>query len=337
MKTLALPLCLVARYLFAQSINHPIKRWIKPVITASILIFAENAYALIDVGLAIENDLDGNGNITVINGSKVIVAYTVIRDDDKDLDKKDKIQLMRVSDDSIVASVDRGKKKTGTVSIKVKNSEGEQLYVRYVRKTGTQITRTSHPEDDGTPLLSIAKASLADLTVGLNAIQNISGVQPRVIRQIDVQTDNTTRNFGTAWALGATFTTIPDFKAGSLVRISYHFPIRNDSTSWGGCYIEPQISFDEGSTWNSLGSSGYDGGVMNSGSTAIGSYSNTLLIDPQQAADFSVTIRFWHRSYDSTATINGSHDVNNISGTATLMSGVNGLQHFTRVIVEELY
>lgn len=159
----------LAGYFLARSIRISIKQCIKAFIAALILIFAGNAYA-IEVGLAIENDLDSNGNITVVNGSKVKVAYTVIEDTDRDLNRNDKIQLVRVDGDKVVASVVRGKKKSGTVSLKVK-SEEEQLYVRYVRKTGTEIERISHPSDPGyIPLLSISKASLADLTVGLNAL-----------------------------------------------------------------------------------------------------------------------------------------------------------------------
>lgn len=150
---------------FAQSILSLLNRCIQPLIAASILMFAGNAYAVITVGLSIENDLDSNGNITVINGGKVKVAYTVIQDDDGDLHKKDKIQLLRVSDDTVVASVDRGKKKTGTVSLKVKNSVGEQLYVRYIRKSGSQIATAPNQ------VSTIAKASLADLTTRLNAVE----------------------------------------------------------------------------------------------------------------------------------------------------------------------
>jgi hypothetical protein len=158
----------------------------------------------------------------------------------------------------------------------------------------------------------------------------------RTIGQISVQTDSTTRSFGSAWAPGATFATVPGFKAGSLVRLHYSLPMRNDTAAWGGGYVEPQISFDGGSTWQSLGSSGFDGGVMASDSGMIGQYANTLLIDPAQGADFSVTVRFYHRSYTGTVIVNGSHDINATSGTAALMSGANGQQHYTSVIVEEL-
>lgn len=109
----------------------------------------------------------------------------------------------------------------------------------------------------------------------------------------------------------------------------------------GGGYVEPQISFDGTATWQSLGSTGYDGGIMVLGATGIGSYGNTLLINPEQTSDFSITIRLLYKSYDSDIFINGLHDINGtesgLSGTAPLMNGVNGLQHFTHVIVEELY
>ncbi|MFZ3232725.1 MAG: hypothetical protein WA194_04280 [Patescibacteria group bacterium] len=69
---------------------------------------------------------------------------------------------------------------------------------------------------------------------------------------------------------------------------------------------------------------------------AIGSYSNTLLVDPVQSSDFTVKVRFYCRSYDGTVTMNGSNNINAISGTAPLMSGDNGNQHFAHVVIEEV-
>lgn len=154
-------------------------------------------------------------------------------------------------------------------------------------------------------------------------------------RQIQVQCNTADYSAGTSWKLGPVFPTIFDFKAGSLVKLSYHIPMRNDSIYWGGGYIEPQISFDGGSTWNSLGSSGYDGAVMNHDSQSVGSYFNSILIDPDQSSNFSVTVRFYFCSYDSTVYINQSHDINTVSGTASIMSGVNGQQHYSKIIVQE--
>jgi hypothetical protein len=156
-------------------------------------------------------------------------------------------------------------------------------------------------------------------------------------RQIVTQVDTTNRTFTTSWALGPTFDLIPNCQARSLLQISYYVPARNDTTSWGGLYTEPQVRFNEG-TWQSLGSSGYDGGVMRNGQASIGSYYQTLLIDPAQTSAFSVQFRFYFRSYDGTAGVNNgvNHDINVVSGTATIMSGNNGLQHYMHAVVEEL-
>ena len=110
-----------------QLIPSSLKRCLTCFIGASMLLFVGNAYAVITVGLSIDNDLDSNGNITVINGSKVKVSYAVIEDTDKDLHKNDVIQLLRVSDDRVVDSVKRGKKKNGSAVLKVKNSVDEAL------------------------------------------------------------------------------------------------------------------------------------------------------------------------------------------------------------------
>ena len=155
------------------------------------------------------------------------------------------------------------------------------------------------------------------------------------VRRVVVETTTSNYSTTTSWALGPTFTNITGFNPNSKVLLSYHIPMRNDSGSWGGGYIEPQITFDN-STWQSLGSSGYDGGVMNNSSGAIGSYFQQILVDPGISTTFSVKVRFYFRSHDNTVKINQDHSINTISGTATLMSGVNGTQHYAKIIVQEL-
>jgi hypothetical protein len=90
--------------------------------------------------------------------------------------------------------------------------------------------------------------------------------------------------------------------------------------------------------WQSLGSAGYDGGVMSLGYACIASYQQTLFIDPGRSTPFSVQFRFYFKSYDGTVGLNNAlgHDINLTSGTAALMSGNNGLQHYAHVIVQEL-
>lgn len=159
---------------YTRFITFQIKQWLALVVVTLILTLAGTAQAApFFIGLSIENNMDSNGNITVINGSKVKVAY-MVDDPDKFLNKADKIQLRRVSDDSVVSSLTRGKKKSGTVLLKVKNSQNEQLYVGYVRKGETDATATySHPDNAGhIPLLSIPKAGISDLTKGLNAVES---------------------------------------------------------------------------------------------------------------------------------------------------------------------
>ena len=154
------------------------------------------------------------------------------------------------------------------------------------------------------------------------------------IRKTITQIDTANRSSGTGWTLGPTFDIIENIKGRSLLKIYYHVPMRNDSTSWGGGYIEPQVQFN-GASWQSLGSSGYDGGVMRNGGATIASYSQSILIDPNMLNIFSARFWFYFRSYDGTVLWNQSHDINNRSGTAELFSENNGLQHFSHIVIDE--
>jgi hypothetical protein len=162
------------------------------------------------------------------------------------------------------------------------------------------------------------------------------------VRQVQAQADTTSYTFSTAWSLGPAFAGISNCLPNSLIQIEYHMPCRNDSTGWGGLYIEPQVQFGGAQTqyvassWYSLGSSGYDGAVMNSGSADIGSYYNSVLLTPAITNTYSIAMRFYGRAYDGTAYINTNHDVNVVSGTATSLTGTNFNQHFSKIIISEL-
>jgi hypothetical protein len=157
-----------------------------------------------------------------------------------------------------------------------------------------------------------------------------------ICRRIVTQTDTANYSTGTSWAVGPTFPNITGLRAESFIRLSMHTPMRNDSASWGGGYIEPQVSYNNGTSWLSLGSSGYDGGVMHLGNADIGSYFQQFLIYPQQISNYSFRVRILFRSYDGTVMINQSHDINAISGTAPLITGLTSPnQHFCKIIVEE--
>ena len=138
---------------------------------AFLLLFAGNASAVITVTLSLDNTPNAIGNFVLVKGEKVIVRYSVDEDTDNDLNKKDKIQLMRVSDDKVLASVERGKKKSGTVKIPV-NKIGEKMYVRYVRKgnAGTEIDRYAHPADGDPSLESIAKLGGNDVSTAVHGL-----------------------------------------------------------------------------------------------------------------------------------------------------------------------
>ena len=167
-------------------------------------------------------------------------------------------------------------------------------------------------------------------------LDNVS-LSGRYIRQIFSHADTASYSTTTAWALGPTFPLMSGFQPGSVLRLDYHIPTRNDSTSWGGAYIEAQVKFND-EPWLSLGSAGYDGGVMSLGYACISSYHQTLFIEPTMTMPYSVQFRFYFRSYDGTIGLNNAlgHNLNSTSGTATIMSGTNGLQHFAHIIVQEL-
>ena len=120
--------------------------------------------------------------------------------------------------------------------------------------------------------------------------------------------------------------------ANSKFKLTYNIPVRNDSWGWGGCYIEPQVSYNNGASWFSLGSSGYDGSTMNNNSPSIGTYTNSVLVDPSISTTYNVLVRFYMRTYDGTAWINGNHDLGNVSGTASgaYLGSTNGRQHYFR-------
>jgi hypothetical protein len=97
--------------------------------------------------------------------------------------------------------------------------------------------------------------------------------------------------------------------------------MRNDSSSWGGGYVEVLYSYNDSPTWQSLGVSGYDGAVMHNGASSIATYSNEFVLDfSAETSAANLRFKFRHRSYDGTLTINASHD---ISGGAGFPDGLS--------------
>lgn len=210
-------------------------------------------------------------------------------------------------------------------------------FAAVVAATDTEIAvRMGQAEATVTTQANIVSGYNSRLTTAENRVNAVrAGYYSRkIITEVD-----TTGRSCTGWTLMWTGSNQTDFKAGSLVRLSYHLALRNNDYGWGGGYVEPQISFNN-STWYSLGSSGYDGAVMADSAAVIGSYNNQIIINPATAGisgDYQVRVRFYCKSYSGTLLWNTDHDLNTVSGTASLLSGANnGYQHYCNYTIEEL-
>lgn len=196
--------------------------------------------------------------------------------------------------------------------------------------------------------VSTAEANINLLDTRVDALEatdvsldsRLDAVEPAVtnlkagwyIRQIEVQVDTAGRTFG-GWGLGPTFPTLT-YAGGSKIKMMYHIPMRNDAGGWGGIYVEPQIQFN-GGTWQSLGTTGHE--MMHLGNADIATYKNDILVNPGISTSFTAAFRFYVKAYEGTVGWNNgiNHDINVSSGTATIMSGDNGNQHYMHIIIEE--
>jgi microcystin-dependent protein len=206
--------------------------------------------------------------------------------------------------------------------------------VNYIIKTTIAAT----PGDsEFAPRVTTAEAKITTAETKISALEAYTNTvkSSYASRNVYVQVDTAGRSAGTGWTLGPTFSAL-SFKANSKLKMSYSVPVRKTGGGWGGGYIEPQVSFN-GGTWLSLGSTGHDAGVMILNVEAILTYRNELLIAPGITSDFTAAFRFYFRSYDGTLGWNNgiNHDINVVSGTASIMSGDNGNQHYMHIIVEE--
>lgn len=182
-----------------------------------------------------------------------------------------------------------------------------------------------------------------------NQITTISADMPGEFRLGKVYADYTSSTFTRATnTLADAFTTgeYTGFTGGSDIEFFLYVPTRNDSTGWGGAYIEPNLSFDGGTTYYSLGSSGYDGGVMGQ-TQLIHNYTKSYWIknstsNVPSTGTYGIRfkLRFCPYENTSTTTINGSHDINGKTGTYNFIdegieTGYNRYQHFTHWIIRE--
>jgi hypothetical protein len=233
---------------------------------------------------------------------------------------------------------------TGGVGIATGGNPSETVTIGNAASTVTILAPTTVNNTLAVSAGNVLKTPIIQDSSGNNAIDivKLGGNAARYTRNIYTWVDTIARTFTATWAVGAVFTDVTGFKAGSLIKLTLNIPARNDTGSWGGGYVEPQVRFNSGA-WQSLGSSGHDMAVMTTATADCATYTNTILVDPGAAgitADFSFGLQLWHRSFDGTLGINNgiNHDINVVSNAAAVpvMAGNNGFQFFTHVIVEEL-
>lgn len=217
--------------------------------------------------------------------------------------------------------------------------------VKYADTDSSQWVEIKNPNnyygDSQIQAMGSRLTAVENVATGLNTRLNIvEGNNGYFVRQIFSDIDTTERTFGTGWQLMYGTPDHVGFLAGSKVKIHVELPLRNDSTSWGGAYVEPQITFNGGTNWYSLGSSGYDGNVMYNQAQSIATYTRMLYIDPQAhgvSGDFRVAVRIYCKTYDGTGYWNGNHNLNATSGTASAINGFqNWNQHYARIHIEEM-
>ena len=156
-----------------------------------------------------------------------------------------------------------------------------------------------------------------------------SSLGDHTIGQICVEYDSANFSYASAsaWATWPTagFPNHTGFTGGSKLLIEYWIPCRHDNTSWGGVYMDMNITFDNGYSWRSAGGPGY-GGAMMSGGDWIHGENQRYLITSTPASDYSVKLRWRVRRFDgSTLYINQSHAINQGSPAGYCPAGTDGI------------
>lgn len=132
-------------------------------------------------------------------------------------------------------------------------------------------------------------------------------------------------------------------QAGKDVEIYLRVPARDNTSSWGGLYININVKVN--STWYNLGNSGHDGGVMGDSSYDIATSHHHKHLDfianagVSDTSSYTVQFEVTCRAYSGTTTVNGSHDMNKTAGNlgsrgALATWGSN--QNFTTLIIREV-
>lgn len=136
------------------------------------------------------------------------------------------------------------------------------------------------------------------------------------------------------------------FTGGSDIELYFYSPNRRDISDWSGLYFEPNFSFDNGTTWYSLGTCGYDGAIMLNGAYGIAAYQNTLWTSNSNSrlpstGTYNLRLKWRIGMYGTTGTaeVNQAHDINGGSGHSTTYIDTsatpNRYQHFFHWIIKE--
>ena len=202
---------------------------------------------------------------------------------------------------------------------------------------------------------AVTNAKIADDSVDSDIISNsimgkhnaIGGNDPGEYRLGKVIKDYYGSDFSTTSTSMTVLTTTSNYTGytgGSDIELYYYSPNRRDISDWSGAYFEPQFSFDNGSSYYSLGTCGYDGGTMVQSGYIIASYQNTLWITNSTSrlpstGTYTIKLRWRVQMYGSSGTfyVNQSHDINSGAASSYIDTSAssNRYQHFFHWIIKE--
>ncbi len=160
------------------------------MLLASQPVFAQSA----TIDLSIQNPANEAGEIVVVAGTAIEVAFT-INDPTAELSKKDTIVLIKISDGTVLDSVKRGSDTTGTVNLKT-NKIGAYVQVRYLDSNDVVLSTAANGPvlvvTDEMMLLLLDRISsleeeLADTKDRVSA--NEQTVAQQAITIVDLQTE----------------------------------------------------------------------------------------------------------------------------------------------------
>jgi hypothetical protein len=165
--------------------------FLRSLFFVGLLSIAGNAAAALDVTLTIKNEADELGNYPLLEGTTLKVKWEINADDGDELHHKDKIQLVRASDDEIIVDAVKREgdgKTSGTIKLTIPNAgseDGDELFVRYFTRgdAGFEVVRLGLPADGGPTLTAVDKLGGGDLSAAVYQLQTGAvSVQARALQ-----------------------------------------------------------------------------------------------------------------------------------------------------------